>query len=79
MFFLRLGKIFFKILSGSWSVGWAKAGIAIVRDPDDWGMVGTLDPSALDIPKGFGLEPLTAEIRAFFKFLDIFNFFILRV
>ena len=49
-------------LSGSFSVGWAKAGIAIVRDPDDWGMVGTLDPSALHIPKGFGLGPLTAEI-----------------
>ena len=27
------------VLSGSFSVGWAKAGIAIVRDPDDWGMV----------------------------------------
>ena len=47
---------------GSFSVGWAKAGIAIVRDPDDWGMVGTLDPSALHTPKGFGLGPLTAEI-----------------
>ena len=51
-----------KYLSGSFSVGWAKAGIAIVRDPDDWGMVVSLDPSALHIPKGFGLGPLTAEI-----------------
>ena len=51
-----------EFLSGSFSVGWAKAGIAIVRDPDDWGMVGTLDPSALHTPKGFGLGPLTAEI-----------------
>ena len=49
-------------LSGSFSVGWAKAGIAIVRDPDDWGMVGTLEPSALYTSKGFGLGPLTTEI-----------------
>ena len=49
-------------LSGSFSVGWAKAGIAIVRNPDNWDIVGTLDPSALHIPKGFGLGPLAAEI-----------------
>ena len=47
------------ILSGSFSVGWAKAGIAIVRDPDDRAWLGLLTKVH---PKGFGLGPLTAEI-----------------
>ena len=49
-------------LSGGFSVGWAKAGMVTLRDPDQKGMVGTLYTSALHIPKGFGLGPLTAEI-----------------
>ena len=49
-------------LSDGFSVGWAKAGMAILRDPDQKGMVGTLYPSTLHTPKGFGLGPLMAEI-----------------
>ena len=50
------------LLSGGFSVGWAKAGMAPLRDPDQKGMVGTLYPSALHTPKGLGLGPLMAEI-----------------
>ena len=32
------------LLSGSFSVGWAKAGISIVMDPDDWGICAWLGP-----------------------------------
>ena len=49
--------------------------MATLKDPDQKGMVGTLYPSALHIPKGFGLEPLTAEIWAFFQILGHFRFF----
>ena len=42
-----------KYLSGSFSVGWAKAGIAIVRDPDEWGMAhwSRIKPSCSESPK----------------------------
>ena len=56
-----------KSLSGGFSLGWAKAGMTTIRDPDQKGMIGTLYPSALHIPKGFGLGPLMAEIWAFFQ------------
>ena len=49
-------------LSDGFSVGWAKAGMATLRDPDQKGMVGTLYPSALHTPKSLGLGPLTDEI-----------------
>ena len=55
-----------RLLSDSFSIGWAKAGMANLRDPDQKGIVGTLYPSALHTPKCFGLGPLTAEIWAFF-------------
>ena len=61
-------------LSGGFSLGWAKAGIAILRDPDQKDMVGTLYPSALCTPKGFELGPLMAEIWAFFQILGDFQF-----
>ena len=51
-----------KDLSDGFSEGWAKAGMETLRDPDQKGMVGTLYPSALHNPKGFGLGSLTAEI-----------------
>ena len=41
------------LLSGSFSVGWAKAGA--------W-LGPLLDPSALHTPKGFILGPLMAEL-----------------
>ena len=59
-------------LSGGFSVGWAKAGIAILRDPDQEGMVWNLYPSALHTTKGFGHGPLIAEIWAFFQILGNF-------
>ena len=43
-------------LSGGFSVGWAKAGMAILWDPDQKGMTGTHYPSGLhwpSHPKGF--------------------------
>ena len=49
--------------------------MATLRDPDQKGMVGTLYPSALHTPKGFGLGPLTAKIWAFFQILGHFRFF----
>ena len=52
----------FTLLSGSFSIVWAKAGMAILSDPDQEGMAGTLYPSILHIPKGFCLGPPTAEI-----------------
>ena len=63
-----------KHLSGGFSVGWAKAGMATLRDPDQKGMVGTLYSSAHHTPKGFGLGPLMAEIWAFFQILGHFRF-----
>ena len=51
-----------KVLSGGFSIGWAKAGMTIVRDPDHKVMIGTHYPSPLHILKGFGLGPLMAEI-----------------
>ena len=65
------------LFSGGFSVGWAKAGIAILRDPDQKGMVWTLYPIAFHTLKGFGLGPLIAEIWAFFQILNNFKFFIL--
>ena len=49
--------------------------MAILRDPDQEGMVGTLYPSALHTPKGFGMGPLMAEIWAFFQILGDFQLF----
>ena len=57
---MRLEPKFF--LSGGFSIGWAKAGMTILRDPDQEGIVWTLYLSALYTPKGFGLGPLMAEI-----------------
>ena len=54
---------------------WAKAGIAILRDPDQKDMIGTLYPSALHTPKSFGLGPQTAEILPFFQIWDEFQLF----
>ena len=42
-------------LSGVFSLGWAKAGIAILRDPAQKGTVGTLYTGTLYTPKDFGL------------------------
>ena len=52
-----------KSLSGVFSVGWPKTGMAILRDPDQKGMIGIHYQSALHTPEGFGLEPLKAEIQ----------------
>ena len=53
--------------------------MAILRDPDQKGMIGTHYPSALYTTKGFGLGQLTAEIWAFFKILGDFKIFALRL
>ena len=53
--------------------------MATLRDPDQKGILGTHYPSALHTPKSFGLEPLTAEIWAFFQILGHFQFFYFEV
>ena len=63
------------LISGGLSLGWAKAGIAILRGPDQKAMVGTLCPSAQHTQKGFGQGTLTTEIWAFFQILGDFQFF----
>ena len=62
-------------LSSGFSVVWAKAGIAILRYPDQKDIVGTLYPRDLHTPKSFGLGPLTNEIWGFFQILSNFRFF----
>ena len=49
--------------------------MAILRDPDQKGMIGTYYPSTPHIPKGFGVRPLTADIWAFLKVLGDFQLF----
>ena len=50
------------VLSDGFYIGWAKGGMATLRDPDQKDIVGTLYPTALHTPKCFGLGPLMAEI-----------------
>ena len=64
-----------KLLSGGLSVGWAKEGMGILRDPDQKGIIGTLYPSLLNTQKGFSLGPLKAEIWAFFQIMGEFQLF----
>ena len=72
---LELQKLLLIVLSGSFPLGWTKAGMTIVRDPDHKGMIGTHYQSPLHTPKGFGLGPLMAEIWAFFQILGDFQLF----
>ena len=46
------------LLSGGFSVGWPVAGMGMVTDPDQFGMIGTLDPNVLHTPKGFGFKAI---------------------
>ena len=55
------------VLSGSFSIGWAKAGMVILRDPDKEGMVGTIYPSAFPTPKGFGQGTLIQNQTVSFR------------
>ena len=49
--------------------------MAILKDSDQKGMIGTHYLSALHTLKGFGLGPLTTEIWAFFQILGDFQLF----